>query len=94
MPTVSSVPSSLPAVEILTVYGADWCVDCARFKRYLEAASIPYRYVDLEDDPAAQERIRRAGLRSIPVIVTPEGRVLVEPTRAELDDLRRPVEAA
>jgi glutaredoxin len=94
MPTIPSRPSSLPAVETLTVYGADWCPDCARVKRYLEAARIPYRYVDLEDDPVAQERILRAGLRSIPVVVTPEGRVLVEPTMAELDDLRRAVEAA
>jgi glutaredoxin len=79
---------SLPTPAVLTVYGAEWCGDCWRAKRHLEAAGIPFRYVDLERDPAAQRLLDGAGYRAIPVIVTPTGRVLVEPSNAELDALR------
>jgi mycoredoxin len=80
MPT----PPPLPTPDILTVYGADWCGDCRRAKRYLEATGTPYRYVDLELDPAAQQLVDDAGYRAIPVIVTPAGQVLVEPSTDEL----------
>ena len=74
----------LPTPDILTVYGADWCGDCRRAKRYLEATGIPYRYVDLERDPAAQQLVDDAGIRAIPVIVTPKGQVLIDPGLDEL----------
>lgn len=80
---------SLPAPDILTVYGADWCHDCTRTKRHLTASGVPYRYVDLQGDPAAQELLSTAGYRAIPVVVTPDGRVLIEPSNAELDALVR-----
>jgi len=82
-----TVNRSLPTPEVLTVYGAEWCGDCRRAKRHLEAAGIPFRYVDLAQDPAAQRLLDEAGYWAIPVIVTPTGRVLVEPGSAELDTL-------
>ena len=75
---------ALPIPDIVTVYGADWCGDCRRAKRYLDAEGIPYRYVDLELDPAAQQLVDDAGIRGIPVIVTPAGRVLIDPGLDEL----------
>ncbi len=75
---------ALPIPDVVTVYGADWCGDCRRAKRYLEAAGIPYRYVDLERDPGAQQLVDDAGIRAIPVIVTPAGRVLIDPGLDEL----------
>jgi len=80
---------SLPTPDILTVYGADWCPDCTRTKRHLAASGVPYRYVDLQRDRAAQELLSNAGYRAIPVVVTPDGRVLIEPSNAELDALVR-----
>jgi mycoredoxin len=76
--------SRLPIPGIVTVYGAEWCGDCRRAKRVLEASGVPFRYVDLEADPAAQRLVDDAGYRSIPVIVTPAGEVLVEPSDDEL----------
>lgn len=75
---------ALPTPDVVTVYGAEWCGDCRRAKRYLDATGTPYRYVDLERDPAAQQLVDDAGYRAIPVIVTPEGQVLVEPSTDEL----------
>ena len=75
---------SLPTPDIVTVYGADWCGDCRRAKRFLDATNTPYRYVDLELDGAAQQMVDDAGYRAIPVIVTPAGDVLIEPSNDEL----------
>ncbi len=76
--------SALPVPDVVTVYGADWCGDCRRAKRYLEATATPFRWVDLAADPGAQALVDAAGYRAIPVIVTPTGQVLVEPSNEEL----------
>jgi len=74
----------LPVPQVVTVYGADWCGDCRRAKRYLDATGTPYRWIDLAVDSAAQALVDAAGYRAIPVIVTPAGQVLVEPSNDEL----------
>lgn len=76
----------LPIPHELTVYGATWCADCHRTRRYLDSVRVPYRYVNLETDPDAQAALDAAGYRAIPVIVTPAGTILVEPTDRELAD--------
>ena len=76
---------ALPAPDQLTVYGADWCGDCRRAKRQLEAAGIAYQWVDMLRDEAAQQMIDASGIRSIPVIITPGGEVFIEPSNDELD---------
>lgn len=74
----------LPTPDVLTVYGAAWCPDCHRTRRYLDAFGVPYRYVDLGSDPDAQAILNAAGYRTIPVVVTSRGTVLTEPTDREL----------
>ncbi len=87
-PTASAPTArTLPAPDRLTVYGADWCGDCRRAKRHLEAAGVAYRWVDLARDEAAEAMIEASGIRSIPVIVTPAGEVFIEPSNEELDRL-------
>jgi thioredoxin reductase (NADPH) len=41
----------------ITVYGADWCPDTKRVRTALTAYGVPFRYVNAEDDPAAEARI-------------------------------------
>ncbi|GAB4502977.1 MAG: mycoredoxin [Anaerolineales bacterium] len=74
-----------PTPEI-TVYGADWCPDTRRAKRLLEERKIAYRWVDIDQDKAAEKIVLEAnrGNRSIPTIVFPDGSILVEPSNAEL----------
>jgi mycoredoxin len=71
----------------IVVYGADWCGDCLRAKRLLDARGIGYEWVDVEVQAgAAQEAVRLArGRKNIPVIVLADGTVLVEPTDPELE---------
>jgi thioredoxin reductase (NADPH) len=70
----------------LTVYGATWCSDCKRAKKFLGEQRIHYNWVDIEKDPSGQELVERYnnGKRIIPTIVFDDGGVLVEPTNAEL----------
>ena len=76
----------MPAQEIITVYGADWCGDCRRAKRLLDERNVRYEWIDVEHDPVkAEEAQRIGGRRNIPVIVLPDQTVLVEPSDPELD---------
>ncbi|GAA4970114.1 glutaredoxin family protein [Kineococcus glutinatus] len=78
------------AEEQLVVYGAGWCPDVRRSRALLDATGTTYRYVDVEQDAAATELMRRlqGGRRRIPTLVWPDGGHLVEPSderlRAEL----------
>lgn len=45
---------------------------------------MPYRYVDLGVDRAAQQLLDDAGYRAIPVVLTVGGAVLIEPSDREL----------
>ena len=75
---------TLPTPDVLTVYGAGWCWDCRNTRRYLDSTGVAYRYVDLGTDRAAQALLDDAGYRAIPVVVTPDGTVLIEPSEREL----------
>ncbi len=77
-------PAALPIVDRLTVYGADWCVDCRRTKRFLDGRDTPYRWVDTAADQLARAMLNAAGYLAIPVVQMPGGTVLVEPTDDEL----------
>lgn len=68
------------------MYTTRWCGDCFFTKRLLREWGVAYREVDIADDDEAREFVRRAanGHHSVPVIVFPDGRVLVEPSRGEL----------
>ncbi|MCE2468339.1 MAG: hypothetical protein J4G06_10045, partial [Caldilineaceae bacterium] len=71
---------------LLTVYGAFWCPDCRRAKSFLGDHQIPYAWVNIEEDAAAEQLVIRLneGKRIIPTIVFDDGTRLVEPSNAEL----------
>ena len=69
----------------ITVYGADWCPDCTRTKRAIDAVGAGYVYRDLVAEPeAAAEAEAISGRKNIPVVVLPDGAILVEPSDSEL----------
>ena len=77
-------PAALPIVGQLTVYGAEWCGDCRRTKRFLIETGTPFRWVDTEADKVARTMLKEAGYPAIPVVLVPGGTVLVEPSNDEL----------
>ncbi|MEX2203365.1 MAG: FAD-dependent oxidoreductase [Actinomycetota bacterium] len=70
----------------VTVYGAPWCPDCRRSKKFLGEQRVPYDWVDIDQDPdgASFVREKNEGKQIIPTIVFPDGSFLVEPSNAEL----------
>ncbi len=64
------------------MYGAEWCGDCRRSKRFLDSNSVAYNYIDVETDTSASDKVIEinGGMRSIPVIVFPDGTHLTEPS--------------
>jgi thioredoxin reductase (NADPH) len=70
----------------ITLYGAHWCPDCRRSKQFLGEHQIPYTWVDIEEDPAAEAFViaKNEGKRIIPTLVFEDGSFLVEPSNAEL----------
>lgn len=68
------------------VYGASWCPDCRRSKQFLGEHQIPYKWVDIEQNPEAEKYVLATnnGKRIIPLIFFPDGTFLVEPENSEL----------
>ncbi|MGY6499236.1 MAG: glutaredoxin family protein [Microcella sp.] len=71
--------------DATVVYGKDGCTDTQRSRALLDGAAVTYVFhrVDL-DEAAAAEAQRLSGGPRVPVIVTPAGDVMVEPSDSEL----------
>jgi len=72
--------------DMIQVYGASWCPDCRRAKRFLSDQRIPFGWHDIEAEPATISIVqeRNSGNNVIPTIIFPDGSHLSEPTNEEL----------
>lgn len=70
----------------IKVYGASWCPDCRRAKRFLGDQRVPFEWHDIEQDPDGVKIVqeRNNGNNVIPTIIFPDGTHLAEPTNEEL----------
>lgn len=70
----------------ITVYGADWCGDCRRSKKFLDENKISYLWVDTDENKDAEELVKykNGGKRIIPTIVFADGSFLAEPSNEKL----------
>ena len=70
----------------IIIYGADWCGDCRRAKKFLLDQNIPFVWVNTDEDKEAEEFVKQKnnGKRIIPTIIFPDGSFLVEPSNEEL----------
>jgi len=70
----------------IMVYSTVWCPDCKRAKQFFGEQRVQYVNVDIEHDPQALAFVEKMneGKRIIPTIVFPDGKILVEPSNAEL----------
>ena len=74
----------------ITMYGAEWCGDCRRSKKFLDGNNVAYNYVDVEADASASDKVIEinGGMRSIPVILFSDGTHLTEPSDADRKSTR------
>lgn len=72
--------------QLITMYITEWCGDCRRARRFLDAQHIPYQLINIDGDRQAEQYVRsvNAGNRSVPTIVFPDGTLLVEPSNQQL----------
>ena len=72
----------------VTMYGAEWCGDCRRSKKFLDANNVEYTYIDVEADESASEKVIEinGGQRSIPVIIFEDGTHMTEPSDNDLKE--------
>ena len=81
----------------ITVYGVTECDDTRRTREYLASQGIHFRYVNLDQDPAADQMVREAndGKRVTPLVIVQygtEARKLRAPSNEELADALRDFE--
>ena len=67
-------------------YGAHWCPDCRRSRKFLGEHRVPYQYFDVDQDTEAQAYVQQINDNRliIPTILFSDGSMLVEPSDAEL----------
>jgi len=72
-------------------YGAMWCGDTRRARAWFDDHHVPYEWIDIEVDPAAEAIVKslNRGNRSIPTIVFGDGSRLVEPSAGTLEEHAR-----
>ena len=73
-------------VRRLKIYTTPWCGDCRMAKAVLDRAGVGYEEIDIDRDPEAVATVLalNGGYTTVPTIVMPDGRVLVEPSRRQL----------
>jgi len=74
------------SADQIVMYGADWCGDCRRSKRFLDENQVEYTYVDVEADTSAAAKVVEinGGAQSIPVLLFKDGTHLTEPSDNDL----------
>lgn len=68
------------------VYGAPWCPDCKRAKKFLGEQRVDYDWIDIDESEQGLrfvENLQNGG-RTIPTIVFEDGSHLLEPSNDEL----------
>jgi mycoredoxin len=70
----------------LRIYTTKRCGDCKKAKTLLDRLGVVYEEIDIDEDAesAAMVLAINGGYRTVPTLVLPDGRVLIEPTRQAL----------
>ncbi len=74
------------AESTIVVYGAEWCGDCMRTRRFLSKNNISYTWINIDRDKDGEKLVLKVnrGMRSIPTIIFEDGSTLVEPSNTTL----------
>jgi mycoredoxin len=72
-------------------YGAMWCGDTRRARRWFDDNNVAYEWIDVDKNKEAEEYVKSVnnGFRSIPTIVFTDGSRLTEPSVRKLEDHAR-----
>ena len=70
----------------IQLYGASWCPDCRRAKKFLSDQRVPFDWHDIDGDEEGIRLVeeRNGGKRIIPTLLFADGSHLAEPRNEEL----------
>ena len=72
-------------VDHLVIYGANWCPDAKRVRKFLDDHAIRYEWIDIDEIEGARDLvIKMNGKFVIPTLLFPDGTKMVEPSNEEL----------
>lgn len=73
---------------MLTMYSTPWCGYCRRLAAQLDREGIPYKVVNIEQDPEAAEYVAsvNGGNRTVPTVLFPDGTALTNPTITQVKE--------
>lgn len=69
-------------------YGHTTCPQVPPVRKLLEQAQVPFKYVNIHQDPTAAAHVRTInnGNESVPTLVFPDGSTLTEPSFGQLKE--------
>lgn len=72
--------------EKVLIYGANWCGDCIRTRRFLREHNVPFEWIDIDRNREGELYVLAVnrGMRSVPTLVFTDGSILVEPSNFQL----------
>lgn len=72
----------------VTIYSTTWCGYCTRLKAQMDRAGVAYDAVDIEQQPEAEELVKRVngGNATVPTLVFTDGSALTNPTLAQVQE--------
>ena len=75
-----------PSSEPLRLVGLQWAAQSHEVRDFLARNGVPYRWMDLERDPAARALLDELGVGDdrLPVLVFPDGSCVADPTDVEI----------
>ncbi len=73
----------------VTIYGAEWCPPCHMLKQYLDSKKVAYKYINIDEEPAAGREISaKTGWMAIPITAIGDEHILGF-DRAKIDSALR-----
>ncbi len=75
-------------MKTIKVYGAEWCGDTTRTRDQLDELGVPFEYIDIDENPAAEKWItqQNKGKRVTPTVDI-DGKLLFEPTNEQMEKI-------
>jgi len=72
--------------QAIVMYGASWCPDARRARKFFDEHDVTYQWRDIDEDPDAKAFVKQTNNGSVvvPTIVFLDGSILVEPSNQEL----------
>ena len=76
------VRQKLSSRDEIIMYVTTSCSDCRSAKAVFEEMKIPYRSINIDEYPGAAQIVEELtnGYQSVPTIVFPDGKILIEPS--------------